>query len=335
MIIKFFQIDQIKLKPNKNNLILFYGKNEGLKKKAIKDLIKNEKGTILNYEEKEVIDNQIVFIENLLSRSLFDTKKIIIIKRVTDKIIKFIDEIKRKNLDDILIILDADNLEKKSKLRSNFEKDKNYICVAFYPDNEQTLSKLASYFFKEKNITISQENINVIVNRSNGDRENLYNELNKIEFFSKDKKKITNEVISKLSNLNENYAISELIDYCFAKNKRKILHILNENNFSNEDSMIIARTFLNKSKKILKLLKEYEYNNDLDLTISNAKPPIFWKEKEITKIQLMKWKSSSIKKAIYKLNDIELQIKKNLSNSIHTITDFIIYQSSSMPNNKT
>ena len=275
MIIKFFQIDQIKLKPNKNNLILFYGKNEGLKKKAIKDLIKNEKGTILNYEEKEVIDNQIVFIENLLSRSLFDTKKIIIIKRVTDKIIKFIDEIKRKNLDDILIILDADNLEKKSKLRSNFEKDKNYICVAFYPDNEQTLSKLASYFFKEKNITISQENINVIVNRSNGDRENLYNELNKIEFFSKDKKKITNEVISKLSNLNENYAISELIDYCFAKNKRKILHILNENNFSNEDSMIIARTFLNKSKKILKLLKEYEYNNDLDLTISNAKPPIF------------------------------------------------------------
>ena len=333
MIIKFFQIDQIKLKTNKNNLILFYGKNEGLKKKAIKDLIKNEKGTILNYEEKEVIDNQIVFIENLLSRSLFDTKKIIIIKRVTDKIIKFIDEIKRKNLDDILIILDADNLEKKSKLRSNFEKDKNYICVAFYPDNEQTLSKLASYFFKEKNITISQENINVIVNRSNGDRENLYNELNKIEFFSKDKKKITNEVISKLSNLNENYAISELIDYCFAKNKRKILHILNENNFSNEDSMIIARTFLNKSKKILKLLKEYEYNNDLDLTISNAKPPIFWKEKEITKIQLMKWKSSSIKKAIYKLNDVELQIKKNLGNSIHTITDFIIYQSSSMPNN--
>ena len=333
MIIKFFQIDQIKLKTNKNNLILFYGKNEGLKKKAIKDLIKNEKGTILNYEEKEVIDNQIVFIENLLSRSLFDTKKIIIIKRVTDKIIKFIDEIKRKNLDDILIILDADNLEKKSKLRSNFEKDKNYICVAFYPDNEQTLSKLASYFFKEKNITISQENINVIVNRSNGDRENLYNELNKIEFFSKDKKKITNEVISKLSNLNENYAISELIDYCFAKNKRKILHILNENNFGNEDSMIIARTFLNKSKKILKLLKEYEYNNDLDLTISNAKPPIFWKEKEITKIQLMKWKSSSIKKAIYKLNDVELQIKKNLGNSIHTITDFIIYQSSSMPNN--
>ena len=189
MIIKFFQINQIKLKPNINNLILFYGKNEGLKKKTIKDLIKNEKGTILNYEEKEVIDNQILFIENLLSRSLFDTKKIIIIKRVTDKIIKFIDEIKRKNLDDILIILDADNLEKKSKLRSNFEKDKNYICVAFYPDNEQTLSKLASYFFKEKNITISQENINVIVNRSNGDRENLYNELNKIEFFSKDKKK--------------------------------------------------------------------------------------------------------------------------------------------------
>ena len=333
MIIKFFQINQIKLKPNINNLILFYGKNEGLKKKTIKDLIKNEKGTIFNYEEKEIIDNQILFIENLLSRSLFETKKIIIIKRVTDKIINFIEEIKTKNLDDILIILEAGNLEKKSKLRTNFEKDKNYICVAFYPDNEQTLSKLAFSFFREKNITISQENINLIVSRSNGDRENLYNELNKIEFFSKNGKTITNESISKLSNLNENYAISELIDYCFAKNKKKILHILNENNFSNEDSIIIARTFLNKSKKILKLLKEFEYNKDLDLTISNAKPPIFWKEKEITKIQLMKWKSSSIKKAIYKLNDIELQIKKNLNNSIHTITDFIIYQSSFESNN--
>ena len=333
MIIKFFQIDQIKLKQNKNNLILFYGKNEGLKKKTIKDLIKNEKGTIFNYEEKEIIDNQILFIENLLTRSLFETKKIIIIKRVTDKIINFIDEIKTKNLDDILIILEAGNLEKKSKLRTNFEKDKNYICVAFYPDNEQTLSKLAFSFFREKNITISQENINLIVSRSNGDRENLYNELNKIEFFSKNGKTITNESISKLSNLNENYAISELIDYCFAKNEKKILHILNENNFNNDDSIIIARTFLNKSKKILKLLKEFEYNKDLDLTISNAKPPIFWKEKEITKIQLMKWKSSSIKKAIYKLNDIELQIKKNLANSIQAITDFIIYQSSSKPNN--
>ena len=162
MIIKFFQINQIKLKPNINNLILFYGKNEGLKKKTIKDLIKNEKGTILNYEEKEVIDNQIVFIENLLSRSLFDTKKIIIIKRVTDKIIKFIDEIKTKNLDDILIILDAENLEKKSKLRSNFEKDKNYICVAFYPDNEQTLMQISLKFFNDRKISISHSNINLI-----------------------------------------------------------------------------------------------------------------------------------------------------------------------------
>ena len=108
MIIKFFQIDQIKLKQNKNNLILFYGKNEGLKKKTIKDLIKNEKGTTFNYEEKEIIDNQILFIENLLTRSLFETKKIIIIKRVTDKIINFIDEIKTKNLDDILIILETE-----------------------------------------------------------------------------------------------------------------------------------------------------------------------------------------------------------------------------------
>jgi DNA polymerase-3 subunit delta len=130
-----------------------------------------------------------------------------------------------------------------------------------------------------------------------------------LEYYSKNGKKITTESVAKLTNIIENHSVSELIDNCLAKNKKKITDILNENNFNNDDSIIIARTFLNKSKKILKLLKEFENNKDLDLTISNAKPPIFWKEKEITKIQLMKWKSSSIKKAIYKLNDIELQIK--------------------------
>ncbi|MDB9717861.1 DNA polymerase III subunit delta [Candidatus Pelagibacter sp.] len=330
MIIKSFEINKINFDQNK--LVLFYGKNEGFKNEATNNLIK-DKDEITKYEEKEVLENINDFIESILSKSLFESEKIIIIKRVTDKILKIIDEINSKNIEDIKIILNADNLEKKSKLRSLFEKDKKYVCVPFYPDTEQTLSKLTFNFLKKKNISISQSNINLIVNKCNGDRETLLNELNKIEYFSKNGKKITTENIAKLTNLIENHGISELIDNCLAKNKKKIVNILNENNFNNDDCILIARTFLNKAKKILKLSSEFQNNKNIDLTISSAKPPIFWKDKEITKQQIYKWTPENIKQLIYKLSEIELLIKKNINNSINLITDFILNQASSNTNN--
>ena len=330
MIIKSFEINKIDFDQNK--LVLFYGKNEGFKNEVTKNLIK-DKDEITKYEEKEILENINGFIESILSKSLFESEKIIIIKRVTDKILKIIDEIDSKNIEDIKIILNADNLEKKSKLRSLFEKDKKYICVPFYPDTDQTLSKLTYIFLKKKNISISPSNINLIVNKCNGDREILLNELNKIEYFSKNGKKITAENIAKLTNLIENHGISELIDNCLAKNKKKIVNILNENNFNNEDCILITRTFLNKAKKILKLSSEFQNNKNIDLTISSAKPPIFWKDKEITKQQIYKWTPENIKQLIYKLSEIELLIKKNINKSINLITDFILYQASSNTNN--
>ena len=174
MIIKSYEISKIDLDQNK--LVLFYGRNEGLKNEAINNLVKNKK-EITTFEEKEILDNINEFIESLLSKSLFGTEKIIIIRRTTDKIKKVIDEIISKNLEDLKIILNADSLEKKSKLRSFFEKEKKYICVPFYPDTNQTLSKLAYDFFKKRNIPISQSNINLIINVCNGDRESLLNEL--------------------------------------------------------------------------------------------------------------------------------------------------------------
>ena len=330
MIVQSLDLKKIKLDLNK--YILFYGKNEGLKNEAINNLI-IEKNQISNYDEYEVLDSQNNFIENILSKSLFEDEKIIIIKRVTDKILKVIEEIIDRNPEEIVIIINADTLEKKSKLRSFFEKNKKCICVAFYPDNSQTLSRLTYNFLKEKNIPISPSNISLIVNKCNGDRETLLNELKKIEYFAKNGKKITEENIIKLTNLAENLSISELIDNCLAKNKKKIINILNENNFSNEDCILITRTFLNKSKKVLKLLNEFKSNKNIDLTISSARPPIFWKDKEITKQQIYKWTPENIKKLIYKLSEIELLVKKNINNSINIITDFVLEQSSSNTNN--
>ena len=322
MIVKYFEIN--KIKDLNNKLILLYGKNEGLKTQTIQQILSKEIRP-LNYEEKEVIEGSSEFIESILNKSLFDSKKTIVIKRATDKIIKILDKITDKNIEDTIIIC-AENLDKKSKLRTLFEKEKNYICVPFYPDNEQTLLKFAQNFLGEKNISVSTSNINILISKCNGERENLSNELNKIEFYSKNGREITSQVILKLSNLTENHNISVLIDNCLIKNEKKTIKILNENSFSNDDCILIIRTFISKSKKLLNLSKEFENNQNIDQTLSSAKPPIFWKDKEITKKQIILWNSQSVKRLIYMLTEIELQIKKNYNNPINLITDFMLNQ---------
>jgi len=330
MIYKSFEIN--KIDKNSIHIILFYGKNEGLKNETL-DILNKDKDKILSYEEKEILANENNFVENILSKSLFEQRKFIVIKRTTDKILKLIENLHVKNLEDATIILNSDNLEKKSKLRSFFEKNKKLACIPFYPDNDQTLSKLAYNLLRDKKISISSSDINLIVNKCSGDREVLINELQKIVYFNKNGKKINSENISKLINLNENYSISELIDNCLAKNEKRIISILNENNFSNEDCIMIIRSFIIKAKKLLVLSKTFENNKNIDLTISSARPPIFWKEKEITKQQIYKWKPKNIKYLIYTLSETELQIKKNINNSINLITDFILSQSSVETNN--
>ena len=152
--------------------------------------------------------------------------------------------------------------------------------------------------------------------------------MEKVENFGKHGKKITTEIVMKLTNIIENHSVSEMVDNCLAKNKKKIINIMNENNFSNEDCVLITRVFLNKSKKILVLAKAYELNKNIDLTISTSKPPIFWKDKEITKQQIYKWSPERLKKLIYELSELELLAKKNMGNSINLISDFILDKAS-------
>ena len=274
-----------------------------------------------------------MFFENILSKSLFEDKKFIIIKRATDKIVKIINEILDKDIQDIVIIIDADLLEKRSKLRSTFEKERNLICVPFYKDTEQVLANFTKSFLRENNISLSQSDINFIIIRCNGDRGMLINELTKIKHFAVKNKKVRTEDILRLTNLIENYSINELIDNCLAQNYSKTVKILNENNFASEESIVIIRTFLSKAKKILNLSVDYQRNKDLELTLKNSRPPIFWKDKEITKKMLLKWQPNNIKQLIYKISNTELQIKKNFNNSINLITNFIHEQLNSKTNN--
>ena len=328
MIIKEFQFDKINL--NTYNFYLLYGKNEGLKKEIISKIAsKNENIEIQKLDEKQILGNEELFINEIFSSSLFSDKKIIIINQATDKILKNIESIYDKKINGLIIIIKSDNLEKKSKLRSFFEKQKELICAPFYPDTIQTLSLLANKFFREKKISMSQSNINLIVNKCNGDREFLENELGKIELFLYKKKNIEPCELSKLINLIENHSVSELVDSCLINNSKKVSIILNENNFNNEECIIIIRTFLAKTKNILKLANNYAINNNLEITVSEAKPPIFWKEKDAVKLQLQKWKPDTLKKLISNINHVELELKKNSQSSLSILMNFIFEQISS------
>ena len=331
MIIKSFEITKIDLK--KNCFFLLYGENEGHKKQIIDEKFKKlYLENIYNYEESEVLKNKESFFNNILSRSFFENKKLIIIARVTDKIKDIIDEIIERKIEDLVIVLNASILEKKSKLRSLFEKNKDTVCIPFYEDNSQTLSAIANTFFRENKASISQQAINLIVERSRGDRQNIYNELKKVSSFVGNKKKIEIQDLLKLTNLAENYNVSELIDCCLSKNKKRTVNILNENNYSLEDCILIIRTFLIKTKRLAKISKELNKTKNLETTISAFKPPIFWKEKETVKQQIKAWSYQDAKNLIYQINDVELLIKKYSNNSVNILSDFIIEKASTANN---
>ena len=252
MILKSFELNKIKLENC--NFYLFYGDNEGFKEEIIKNFFEKQyQGNVYRYDEKEVLDNVDSFYNSILTKSFFDNKKLIIINRVSDKIRVIVEELIEKKTEDIQFILNSKNLEKKSILRKFFEKEKSIICVPFYGDNNQTLNSIVSQFFRNKKIPISQQLINVLTERSRGDRKNLNNELQKIENYSLNKKTLNLQEIIKLSNLADNYSASELIDHSLAKNTRKTVAIFNENNYSDEDNIIIIRTLLAKLKRLLKI----------------------------------------------------------------------------------
>ena len=316
MISKYYEIEKFK---NKVNYFLFYGENEGQKQDVIQaNFAQFTKENIYKYTEKEIIEDKQLFLENIYSKSFFENEKLILISDVSDKILNLIEEIIESNINDVVIILIAKRLDKKSKLRNYFEKEKIVLIVPFYEDTPQTLLSIAKKILFENKINLSSENINLIIERSQGDRINLKNELQKIINISQNNKKLELEDILKLTNLSENYSAGELVDNCLSKNKKRTLNILNENIPSSEDNILILRTFLNKLKRLRKLRLNLRENNNIDQVINSFKPPIFWKDKNIIKQQIKIWELNDIDGFIVDLNNTESLIKKNpqISNQI-------------------
>ena len=324
MIVKVFELKKKKIN---SNFFLLYGNNRGL----IDEIIHNDLKPFLpksihSYEENDILKNTEAFKEEILNKSFFENEKLILISRASDKIYNIIEEIIEKELKDVSIIIKCNVLDKKSKLRNYFEKNKNTICIPTYEDNFQSLNQITQKFFKDKNINMSQESINLLIERCRGDRLSLNNELEKIKIYSMNKKNISSEQIISLTNLSENYNVSELIDSSLSKNKRKTITILNENNFSQEDVILILRVLLSKLKRLLKIQNLIKNDKNIDKVLLTFKPPIFWKEKDTIKQQVKILNYEKIENLIKKTNEMEFQVKKYPSISINIITNFILEQ---------
>ena len=328
MIIKSFNLSN--LNKMDCNLVLLYGENEGQKEEVIKNyFLNNFSGEVFNYDEDQILQSRDTFLKTALMNHCSKMKKIIKVNRVTTKLYDVIKELSEKEINNKKIIFNATILDKKSKIRKLFETGKDLICIPFYQDNNYSLFKIASDVFKKNNISISGENINLIIEKCSGDRRNLHNEINKILNYCLEKKKINREEISKLINFYEDENFFVLIDSCLEKNYIKVKKIINNNNFNNNDSIIIIRSLISRLKRLIDLKKLESQIGNVKETVNNFRPQIFWKDKEIVEKQIKIWQTNKIYNLLDQVNEIEVKHKKNSNLSNNLIFDLILNTSNS------
>lgn len=321
MIKKSYEIN----KSLNEDFFLLYGENIGLIEELINKNFKNQfKESTFTYNEKEIFKDISYFYDNLLTNSFFESSKLIIIKEISDKSLEIVETLIEKKIKDLKIIFVGKILDKKSKIRKFFEKEKNLVCIPCYQDNFKTLSNIVENFFKELKRSISADLRNLIIEKSQGDRKKLINDLNKIDLFLINKKQFKIEDIKKLISTSENQNLSELADYCLAKNLKKTTSLLNDYLISNEENILLIKIFISKIKRLKKLKKETNSQKNLDILISNYKPPIFWKDKDLVKQQINSWTYKEINELLKTINNLELKTKKNYGISNLLTNNFIM-----------
>jgi len=323
MIIKSYEIKKNKFNLLKNNFYLLYGENLGLKKDiknfVIEEIKKEYKSLeIISLYENEILENEDTFFNLIFSNSLFSEKKIITVYETSDKIFKNVNEVYEKYSEDVYLIFFSDVLEKKSKIRNFFEVNKKSICIPCYPDNEKDLRIIAQLELKKNNINLSNEIINLLIEKSNLDRNNLRNEIEKIKSYSLNKKTVELNEIKSLINFSGDYKSDLLVNECLCGNIFQYKKILSELYVNTINQILLLRILSNKIHRLVKIKEQENGSNNLDNLINASKPAIFWKEKPLVKKQLSVWNLKDLKKMIVDINNTELLCKKNpqISNGI-------------------
>ena len=323
MISKSYEVQKNLSSLLKNNFFLLYGENFGIKKEikeSITKKISQEESNLetISFYENDLLENEDNFYSTAYSGSLFGSTKIIIINNCSDKIFSQIESVCEKRPENLFLVLFSDILDKKSKLRNFFEKNKSTVCIACYLDNFKDLEIAAARKLNENNISLSREIINLLVQKSNNDRNNLFNEIEKIKSFSLNKKNLNIDDVKKLINFSGEHKPDALINECLTGNIQEYKKVLSEVYTSTINQIYFLRILNHKVQKLLKMKEVQKDFNNIDSLINSSKPPIFWKDKLIIKKQLSIWRCDDLQKIIYDIDNTEILCKKNpqLSNII-------------------
>ena len=311
MIFKSYLIEQNPEFFDKYNIFLFYGENHGLKgefRKILKSKnIKNEK---LNFLQEEIIQNESILLNEISNKSLFNEKKIIFIDQVSEKFSKVIDEI-ISNVVDEKVLLFAENLDKKSKLRAKLEKSKTCAVIPCYPDNEITIKKII--FDKLKHYKgLTPQVINFIVQNTGLDRSKVNNEIDKIKSCFMDKI-IEPEKLIALLNIRMNDDFNKLRDEAINGNKINTNKLLGDTIFESENNIFYLNLINQRINKLNEIENMKKNEKNVESLVSQLKPPIFWKDKPIIIEQSKKWDRKKLKKVLKKTYEVELKIKSSPS----------------------
>ena len=310
MIIKSYIVEQDVSVLNKFKAFLFYGVNDGVKddvKHQLKQINKNQE--IIIFFENEILKNRNILYENIINESLFSEKKIIFIQFATDKILnEIIESLEKKSVDTKIVII-ADNLDRKSKLRTLFEKEKKLAVFACYQDNDRSLidyinKELAGY----KGVT--GELVNMMISNSGYNRKIIQNELLKIKNFFLEKIIKKNQLLEIL-NIKNDIGFDEIRDNALIGRKNKINKLLSETSILNEESFFYINNLNYRVLKLIEIKKMNEVFNSYEQTLEKIKPPIFWKDKSIYLEQLKKWNLEKLNRAADKIGETEVLIRKN------------------------
>ena len=317
MILKSYLVEKDITLLDKYFITLIYGENIGMKddiKKEIKKFFNDYEK--ITFTQDEILKDYRILNEQVDNTSLFSQKKIIFISEISDKIKDLISEILENRKSDIKIFLFAQNLDRKSAVRRNFEKNKEVGIIACYQDNERTLSD-----YVRKNLEgyrgLSQQMINFLISNSGLNRKTLFHEINKIKSLFSDKN-IDIKKLPELLNNNNNLDFDDLRDYCLSAEKEKLNYSLGSVAFQNENAYFYLGILGARIEKLLNLSYLLKKEKNLDKAIDTIKPPIFWKDKPIFYKQMKKWNIKKLKEAKGTLFKTELKIKKNanLNNNV-------------------
>ena len=313
MKIKAYELKSL-VEKKKYAAYLIYGQNKGLvreKSQVIIDAYKNDQTEIIKFENDELISEPEKLTNEFNTFSLTAEKKILHILNTKDNLMETIantvTDLGSKNL----IVFETSELTPRSKLRKFFEKEKHLGVLPCYFDTERDVQELIENSFKKENITISRDIVLLITKHLGNERHIIKNELEKIILYLKDKKEFKTEDILKCFCQNENFDFDDLNYNLCDGNVVKLDKIINQLYLEGINPIALLRSVGRHFQKILFVNQKIDSGMNLNESLVQLKPPIFFLYINQFKNQVTKWKSNLCYKAIERIMETEELCKLN------------------------